>query len=56
LRYQGGFLGKVNRKEVADYKFIKIKDLKKDIARHPKKYTPWFKKELKLLTKGKWIK
>lgn len=47
---------KANKKEVADYKFIAINDLKKDISKNPKKYTPWFKKELKLLEKGKWIK
>lgn len=32
-----------NPEEVADYKWIKLTDLKADITRNPGKYTPWFK-------------
>jgi len=32
-----------NKKEVADWRWAKLKDLKADIKENPKKYTPWFK-------------
>lgn len=34
---------KPNPEEIDEYKWISIKDLKKDIIANPKKYTPWFK-------------
>lgn len=34
---------KPNPKEVGDFKWIKIKDLQKDIKNNPRKYTPWLK-------------
>ncbi len=34
---------KPDKKEVADWKWIKQADLKADIKKSPKKYTPWFK-------------
>ena len=43
------FLGKFNgnpkpdKKEVADWRWAKLKDLKADIKKNPRKYTPWFK-------------
>jgi isopentenyl-diphosphate delta-isomerase len=34
---------KPNKKEVEDWKWISLKELKKDIKENSKKYTPWFK-------------
>lgn len=34
---------KPDKKEVADWKWIKLADLKADIKKNPQKYTPWFK-------------
>lgn len=34
---------KINPEEVADYKWMKLDDIKTDIAQNPKKYTTWFK-------------
>lgn len=34
---------KPDRNEVEDWKYIGTEELKKDIAKHPEKYTPWFK-------------
>jgi len=34
---------KPNSKEVMDYKWISLKNLKKDIKKYPKKYTSWLK-------------
>lgn len=31
-----------NSKEVADYKWVEMSDLKKDIAKNPQRYTYWF--------------
>ena len=51
------FLGKFdgnpkpNKKEVEDFKWINLPDLKKDIKEHPRKYTFWFKRILKLYGK-----
>ena len=41
----GTFSGepKLNVTEVADWKYISIDELKKDIDAHPSQYTPWFK-------------
>ena len=49
----GRFNGKPkpNKKEVQDFKWISLKDLKKDIKKHPQKYTFWFKRILKLYGK-----
>lgn len=33
----------INKEEVADYCWMKIDDIKQDIAQNPKKYTVWFK-------------
>lgn len=45
----GEYNGKIkpNKKEIAEYKWIKIKELKKDLIRNPKKYAPWLKIALK---------
>lgn len=40
---------KPDPKEVADYKWIGLKDLKSDIKLNPSHYTPWFKTILKKL-------
>lgn len=42
---------KPNRKEVQDFKWINLQDLKKDVKEHPRKYTFWFKHILKLYGK-----
>jgi len=38
---------KPNKKEVADYKWIKFEKLKDEIKRKPKNFTPWLKLTLK---------
>lgn len=47
--FVGKFDGKPNPspKEIMDYKWISLNNLKKDVKRNPKKYTTWFKKILK---------
>ena len=40
-----------NKKEVADWKWIKLTDLQADIKKNPQKYTPWFKIILKKIKK-----
>jgi len=47
----GVYDGKIvpDPKEVSEYEWIKIGDLKKDLEKNPKKYTPWFKIILKKL-------
>jgi len=47
--FYGKFEGslKINKKEVESFKWMKIKNLKKDIAKNPQKYTPWFVKIFK---------
>ncbi|BCX15716.1 MAG: hypothetical protein KatS3mg097_608 [Candidatus Parcubacteria bacterium] len=49
----GEYNGKIkpDRKEIADYKWISLKELKKDISAHPNKYTPWFKIEIEKFKK-----
>ena len=42
-------LPKTNPEEVEEWKFIEPKELLADIKRTPGKYTPWFKKEIRLL-------
>ena len=43
------FLGKFNgtpepdKKEVAEWRWVKLKNLKADIKKNPRKYTPWFR-------------
>ena len=51
--FVGKFNGnpKPNKKEVEDFKWINLPDLKKDIKEHPRKYTFWFKRILKLYGK-----
>lgn len=34
---------KINKKEVSDYKWISINELKKDIKKNKEKYTPWLR-------------
>jgi isopentenyl-diphosphate delta-isomerase len=43
--FTGEYVGKIKADpaEVADYKWIKISDLKKDIIKNPDSYTPWLK-------------
>ena len=40
---------KPNKKEVADWQWIKLTDLEAEIKKNPQKYTPWFKIILKKL-------
>ncbi len=42
---------KINKREVADWRWIKLGDLKTDIKKNPQKYTPWFKIIVKKLKK-----
>jgi len=42
---------KPNNKEIADFKWLNIDWLKKNIKQNPNKYTPWFKLEIKELIK-----
>lgn len=43
--FTGKFDGKpkLNKKEVSNYKWVSIKDLKQDIKKNPNKYTIWLK-------------
>lgn len=43
--FRGEYKGKVNPnpKEIEEYKWISLKDLKKDIIKNPQIYAPWFK-------------
>ncbi|HRW63357.1 MAG TPA: isopentenyl-diphosphate Delta-isomerase [Bacteroidales bacterium] len=34
---------KINKFEINDYKFVKLRNVKKDIKRNPSNYTEWFK-------------
>ncbi len=38
-----------NKKEIEDFKWINIQELKKDIEENPDNYTPWFKMECKVI-------
>jgi len=38
---------KINPREVHQYQYISMEDLKRDVQRHPEKYTEWFKIILK---------
>ncbi|MFH2062015.1 MAG: isopentenyl-diphosphate Delta-isomerase [Candidatus Beckwithbacteria bacterium] len=41
---------KPDKNEIADFKYLSLKNLKKDILDHPKIYTPWFKLIMKKVT------
>jgi isopentenyl-diphosphate delta-isomerase len=43
--FTGIYEGKVNPdpNEIADYRWIEVQDLKKDLKENPDKYTPWFR-------------
>ena len=49
--FEGVYDGPVNPDpdEAADFKWMTIKELKKDLAKNPKIYTPWFKEFIKKL-------
>lgn len=49
----GRYNGKVmpNPKEIVEWRWIDIKELKKDLAKNPKKYAPWLKIALKIYEK-----
>jgi isopentenyl-diphosphate delta-isomerase len=52
----GKYDGKVHPvvTEVADYKWMGVKDVKNDMANNPDKYTIWFKIELdRLIANGR---
>ncbi|MFC1711018.1 isopentenyl-diphosphate Delta-isomerase [Patescibacteria group bacterium] len=53
--FLGNYDGQVkpNKEEVADYKWIKLSDLEKEIKISPNNFTPWFKKEIKEFIKNK---
>ncbi len=42
----------INPKEVESYEWMDIQTLQKQLALHPKKYTPWFKPALELALKN----
>lgn len=50
----GRYNGKVkpNKKEVADYKWIGLEQLKKDILKKPKEYAPWLEIALRRFKKN----
>ena len=33
----------INKEEVEDWKWMKIEDIREDMATHPERYTVWFK-------------
>jgi len=37
---------KPNKKEIADWKYMDVDSLLKDVKKNPERYTPWFKKAL----------
>ena len=43
--FTGNYKGEVkpDKKEVCEYKWVSLRDLKKDISKNPKLYTPWLK-------------
>jgi isopentenyl-diphosphate delta-isomerase len=55
--FYGKFTGtpKINEKEVEEFKWIKVQDLKRDIVKNPENYTPWFLEILKNAEKFKKI-
>jgi isopentenyl-diphosphate delta-isomerase len=44
----------VNRNEIAEWKFIPIETLDRELAENPENYTPWFKMEWGRLRKTYW--
>jgi len=40
---------KLNKKEIADYKWIDFEGLKREIKKNPEKFSPWLKKTLRKL-------
>lgn len=52
---EGSYQGKIkaNKKEVADCRWVSLTDLRKEIRKNPRKFTPWFKTELKKFFKAK---
>jgi isopentenyl-diphosphate delta-isomerase len=42
---------KPNKNEVEDFKWVKLRELKREMKKHPRKYTFWFKRILKLYAK-----
>jgi len=48
----GFYSGKIipDQNEIADFSWVKMSDLKKDLKQHPNKYTPWFLPALKIIT------
>jgi isopentenyl-diphosphate delta-isomerase len=46
--FEGEYDGEVfpDKKEILDYKWIDMEDLKRDIKKNPENYTPWFKIEI----------
>ena len=45
-------LVKADKNEIAEWKFVPIAELKNDMAKHPEKYTPWFKIALERVLKN----
>lgn len=54
----GTYEGKIkpNPEEISDYRWVEIGDLREDVDKNPKKYTPWFKMILEKLTLDKTTK
>ena len=48
-RYDGKI--KPDQREVADFKWVDINDLKRNMAKYPQGYTPWLEKGLKIIFK-----
>jgi isopentenyl-diphosphate delta-isomerase len=53
--YRGFYDGPVvpNPKEVAEFRWLSLKQLAKEIKQNPEKFTPWFKLELKRFINAK---
>ncbi|NOX36373.1 MAG: isopentenyl-diphosphate Delta-isomerase [Calditrichaeota bacterium] len=54
--YVGKYSGpvKVNPNEIAEWKFMDVEELDRDMAEHPERYTPWFKMEWERIRKEFW--
>ncbi len=44
----------VNENEIAEWKFVDVKELERDMEEHPENYTPWFKMEWERIRREFW--
>jgi len=52
--FVGRYDGKTapNPEEIGDWKFVSVDELRKDLEKHPEKYTPWFKESFERVVKA----